>query len=86
MTVRSSIYIGVFAAFYLALTPIPAYPAAAEPVVSTTTQRPLPDVLEQVTPAVVNIAVTSNSPGQSNPLYNDPSSGAISTCLRPSPG
>jgi serine protease Do/serine protease DegQ len=51
---------------------MPAYPAAAEPVVSTTTQRPLPDVLEQVTPAVVNIAVTSNSPGQSNPLYNDP--------------
>lgn len=72
MTVRSSIYIGVFPAFYLALTPIPAYPAAAEPVVSTTTQRPLPDVLEQVTPAVVNIAVTSNSPGQTNPLYNDP--------------
>jgi Do/DeqQ family serine protease len=72
MTVRSSSYIGVLAAFYLALTPMPAYPAAAEPVVSTTTQRPLPDVLEQVTPAVVNIAVTSNSPGQSNPLYNDP--------------
>ncbi|CDX21612.1 serine endoprotease, periplasmic [Mesorhizobium sp. ORS 3324] len=72
MTVRSSSYIGLLAAFYVALTLIPAYPAAAEPVVSATTQRPLPDVLEQVTPAVVNIAVTSNAPGQTNPLYNDP--------------
>jgi len=72
MTKRSSRYIGVFAALCFVLAPMPAYPAAAEPVLSTTTQRPLPDVLEQVTPAVVNIAVTSNSPGQSNPLYNDP--------------
>ncbi|WP_245518696.1 trypsin-like peptidase domain-containing protein, partial [Mesorhizobium sp. M8A.F.Ca.ET.197.01.1.1] len=51
---------------------MPAYPAAAEPVVNATTQRPLPDVLEQVTPAVVSIAETSKSPGQTNPLYNDP--------------
>ncbi|GLQ76748.1 serine endoprotease DegQ [Mesorhizobium huakuii] len=72
MTVRSSNYIGVFAAFCLSLTPMPAYPAAAGPVVSTITQRPLPDVLEQVTPAVVNIAVTSGSSAETNPLYNDP--------------
>lgn len=72
MTVRSSSYIGVLAALYFALTPMPAYPAVAAPVVSTTTQRPLPDILDQVAPAVVNIAVTSNSPGQTNPLYNDP--------------
>ena len=69
---RSSSYIGVFAAFCLSLTPMPAYPAAAGSVVSNTTQRPLPDVLEQVTPAVVNIAVTSGSSAETNPLYNDP--------------
>lgn len=34
--------------------------------------RPLADVLEEVTPAVVNIAVTSGSPAENNPLYNDP--------------
>jgi len=32
----------------------------------------LPDVLESATPAVVNIAVLSLSPTESNPLYNDP--------------
>lgn len=32
----------------------------------------LPDVLERATPAVVNIAVLSLSPTESNPLYNDP--------------
>lgn len=32
----------------------------------------LPDVLEDVTPAIVNIAVTSRAPQQTNPLYNDP--------------
>jgi Do/DeqQ family serine protease len=34
--------------------------------------RPLADVLDEVTPAVVNIAVTSGSPAENNPLYNDP--------------
>jgi S1-C subfamily serine protease len=32
--------------------------------------RPLADVLEEVTPAVVNISVTSGSPTENNPLYN----------------
>jgi Do/DeqQ family serine protease len=34
--------------------------------------RSLPDVLEEVTPAVVNIAVTSQAPDETNPLFNDP--------------
>jgi Do/DeqQ family serine protease len=34
--------------------------------------RPLADVLEEVTPAVVNIAVKSGSSAETNPLYNDP--------------
>jgi Do/DeqQ family serine protease len=34
--------------------------------------RPLADVLEAVTPAVVNIAVKSGSSAETNPLYNDP--------------
>lgn len=65
---------------------MPAYLAAAEPVVSATAQRPLPDVLEQVTAAVVNIAVTSNSPGKPIRSTAIPSSGATSTSLRHSPG
>lgn len=32
----------------------------------------LPDVLERITPAVVNIAVTSRAPVEPNPLFNDP--------------
>ncbi|MER8752950.1 hypothetical protein NKH57_27520 [Mesorhizobium sp. M1050] len=40
---------------------MPAFPAATAPVVSAGSQRPLPDVLEQVTPAVINITVTSHS-------------------------
>lgn len=32
----------------------------------------LAPVLERVTPAVVNISVVSETPGASNPLYNDP--------------
>jgi Do/DeqQ family serine protease len=46
--------------------PVMAQPATAQAA------RPLADVLEEVTPAVVNIAVTSGSPAESNPLYNDP--------------
>ena len=34
--------------------------------------RPLADVLEDITPAVVNIAVTSRTPAETNPLFNDP--------------
>ena len=32
----------------------------------------LADVLEEITPAVVNIAVTSREPAETNPLFNDP--------------
>ncbi|KAB2864648.1 MAG: trypsin-like serine protease, partial [Bauldia sp.] len=32
----------------------------------------LADVLEEITPAVVNIAVTSRAPAETNPLFNDP--------------
>lgn len=53
-----------------ALAPaILAQPAARE---AATEALGLPDVLEEVTPAVVNIAVTSRAPQQTNPLYNDP--------------
>lgn len=34
--------------------------------------RPLADVLEEVTPAVVNISVTSRAPVDANPLFSDP--------------
>lgn len=46
-----------------------AQPASADVV---TEARSLPDVLEEVTPTVVNIAVTSRVTQQTNPLYNDP--------------
>ncbi|TVR11673.1 MAG: DegQ family serine endoprotease [Salinarimonadaceae bacterium] len=46
-----------------------AQPAADGAV---TEARSLPDVLEEVTPTVVNIAVTSRVRQQTNPLYNDP--------------
>lgn len=35
-------------------------------------ERSLPDVLEEITPAVVNIAVTSHASAETNPLFNDP--------------
>jgi S1-C subfamily serine protease len=64
-------YLGVFAAFFLIFSPVPS--SLAQPAVTGgSTQRSLPDVLEQVTPAVVNIAVTSGSPAETNPLYMDP--------------
>ena len=48
-------------------------PAAAQDVASGGhVERSLPDVLEEITPAVVNIAVTSRAPAETNPLFNDP--------------
>lgn len=48
-------------------------PAAAQGAVNLPPpQRALPDVLEEITPAVVNIAVTSRAPTETNPLFNDP--------------
>jgi S1-C subfamily serine protease len=50
------------------VAPVAAQPASAQ----INEARPLADVLEDVTPAVVNIAVRSGSPAESNPLYSDP--------------
>lgn len=72
MTTHSSSYLAALSAIFLVLTPAPALAAAPQPVISESAERPLPDVLQEVTPAVVNIAVTSGSSGQTNPLYNDP--------------
>jgi len=48
-------------------------PAAAQDVASGGhVERSLPDVLEEITPAVVNIAVTSRASAETNPLFNDP--------------
>ena len=48
-------------------------PAAAQGTVhQSLAARALPDVLEEITPAVVNIAVTSRAPVETNPLFNDP--------------
>ena len=56
-----------------------SYPGCGVAPVTAQTVSPLaveaqslPDVLEKVTPAVVNIAVTSQAPDETNPLFNDP--------------
>lgn len=73
MTMRSSRYIGALSAVFFILAPAPASLAAVpQPVISASAERSLPDVLQEVTPAVVNIAVTSRSSAETNPLYNDP--------------
>lgn len=72
MTTRSSNLAGVFAALVLILVPAPLPAAQPQSAFSASTQRLLADVLEELTPAVVNIAVRSRAPAESNPLYNDP--------------
>jgi Do/DeqQ family serine protease len=74
MVMRSSEYLYVFAALVPLLSPAPLPVAAAQsqPAIGESEQRPLADVLEGVTPAVVNIAVKSGSSAETNPLYNDP--------------
>lgn len=72
MTTRSSNLAGVFAALVLILVPAPLPAAQPQSAISASTQRSLADVLEEVTPAVVNIAVQSRAPAETNPLYNDP--------------
>ncbi|MGB3897440.1 MAG: DegQ family serine endoprotease [Mesorhizobium sp.] len=48
-------------------------PAAAQDVAAGgRVESSLPDVLEEITPAVVNIAVTSRASAETNPLFNDP--------------
>jgi S1-C subfamily serine protease len=66
MIMRSSGFLGVFAAIALMLVPAPLM--SAETSYVTTKNAPLADV----TPAVVNIAVKSRGAADSNPLYNDP--------------
>ncbi|MBW9064542.1 DegQ family serine endoprotease [Rhizobium herbae] len=70
MTTCSSRYVRLFAALVLML--VPATAVQPQVAVSAATQRPLADVLEGITPAVVNIAVRSRSAAETNPLYNDP--------------
>ncbi|PDT80207.1 DegQ family serine endoprotease [Sinorhizobium sp. BJ1] len=72
MTTRSSKSVGVFAALVLILVPAPLPAAQPQAAISASTQRSLADVLEEVTPAVVNIAVRARAPAETNPLYNDP--------------
>ena len=70
MTTPSSRYVRLFAAVVLML--VPATAVQPQAVLSAATQRPLADVLEAITPAVVNIAVRSRTAAETNPLYNDP--------------
>lgn len=72
MTTRSSKYVGVFAALVLILVPAPLPAARPQSAISASIQLSLADVLEDVTPAVVNIAVRSRASAETNPLYNDP--------------
>ncbi|ASY58212.1 HtrA protease/chaperone protein [Sinorhizobium sp. CCBAU 05631] len=71
-TTRSSKFVGVFAALVLVMVSGPLPAAQPQAALSSSTQRSLADVLEEITPAVVNIAVRSRTPAETNPLYNDP--------------
>jgi serine protease DegQ len=61
-----------FAAGAILFTTVPIPAQMAEPTFSSTGMPTLAPMLEQVTPAVVNIAVVSRAPAQDNPLYSDP--------------
>ncbi|TIM36021.1 MAG: DegQ family serine endoprotease [Mesorhizobium sp.] len=67
-------FLGAFTALSLIVTSVPALSQPAEPqaVIEPSLRSALPDVLEEITPAVVNIAVTSATSSETNPLYNDP--------------
>lgn len=67
-------FLGAFTALALIVTSVPAQSQPAEPqaAIEMSAKSALPDVLEKITPAVVNIAVTSASSAETNPLYNDP--------------
>lgn len=59
----------------LVTVPLALGPAAAQQNVLPTAENGLPTlapVLQEVTPAVVNISVATRSPVETNPLYNDP--------------
>lgn len=72
MFTRSSSYLSVFVALVLVLAPAPLSLAETQAAIAESTQPSLADVLEKVTPAVVNIAVKSGASAETNPLYNDP--------------
>lgn len=57
MTTRPWKYVGVFAALVLTLVPAPFAAAQSQPAISAAAQRSPANVLEEGTPAVVNIAV-----------------------------
>ncbi|MGO4838113.1 trypsin-like peptidase domain-containing protein, partial [Rhizobiaceae sp. 2RAB30] len=62
------------AATVLSFTACVVAPVTTQTAASQTSSeaRPLADVLEEITSAVVNIAVTSRAPAETNPLFNDP--------------
>ncbi|WVT76542.1 DegQ family serine endoprotease (plasmid) [Sinorhizobium chiapasense] len=60
--------LGLLAALLLVDQPV----LAAQLAPAQPQQQSLADVLERVTPAVVNIAVRSRASPETNPLYNDP--------------
>ncbi len=72
MTTRSSNMLAYSPHSVLILVPAPLPAARPQSAMSTGTQPSLADVLEDVTPAVVNIAVRSRASAETNPLYNDP--------------
>ena len=57
----AALFVGGFVAVAFALALAPS-PVQAQPAIWANVQRPLADVLEEMTPTVVNIAVTSASP------------------------
>ncbi len=63
-------FLSLAAALLVVAAPLPA---GGQPLPGPPAARPtLAPVLDRVTPAVVNIAVATEAPGRSNPLYSDP--------------
>lgn len=72
MTTRLSTCVGICTALILMMVPAEIAVAQPQSAAAASTQQSLADVLEDVTPAVVNIAVKSHASAETNPLYNDP--------------
>lgn len=67
------LFVTLFAAFIISFPGCAVAPVVAQPVPQHGAPlRPLADVLEDVTPAVVNIAVRAVAPAETNPLFSDP--------------
>ncbi|MEB3045477.1 DegQ family serine endoprotease [Rhizobium mulingense] len=72
--IRGTVTSIAFALGAILITVTPATPETAGSSAASSSRLPtLAPMLEQVTPAVVNIAVVSKTTTQGNPLYNDPS-------------